>query len=69
MEGPTRRTHDPPGSDLFSCPFCEASNTITIQEIDMVAFLCESCGEVWRIELGYVHRRPGRGKGPGPVKG
>lgn len=67
MEGVTRRTGDHHGPDLLSCPFCEASNTITIQEIDVVAFLCESCGEVWRIELGYVHRLRGRGSGPSPV--
>ncbi|MGA7270769.1 MAG: hypothetical protein WB239_06835 [Acidimicrobiia bacterium] len=67
MEGAPRPHRRSLGSDLLSCPFCGASDTITIEEIDVVAFLCEGCGEVWRIELGYVHRLPGRRAGSSPV--
>jgi transposase-like protein len=67
MEGAPRRADQGPESDLLSCPFCEASNTITIQEVDLVAFLCESCGEMWKIELGYIHRIRSRRPGSSPL--
>jgi hypothetical protein len=47
---------------LAVCPDCGGSHTITLRDIDIVAFLCEDCGTCWRIELGYLHRiRPSGG--------
>lgn len=52
---PDANTETRPGS-LRACPDCRASRTVTIRDVDMVAFLCENCGACWRIELGYVQR-------------
>lgn len=41
---------------MTGCPDCGGSRTVTVREVDIVAFLCEDCGACWRVELGYVHR-------------
>ncbi len=41
---------------LLACPDCGASHVTVVEELDLIAFLCDDCGACWRIELGYIRR-------------
>jgi hypothetical protein len=42
----------PPGR----CPGCGSGELTAVTDEEQTAFMCQSCGQCWRVELGWAHR-------------
>ena len=42
------------------CPGCGSGGLVAATDGEQTAFKCQSCGQYWQMELGWVHRVDGR---------
>jgi len=42
----------PPGC----CPDCGSGELAAVTDGEQTAFMCQSCGQCWQVELGWAHR-------------
>jgi len=42
----------PPGR----CPGCGSGELAAVTDGEQTAFMCQSCGQCWQVELGWAHR-------------
>jgi len=38
------------------CPDCGSGELAAVTDGEQAAFMCQSCGQCWQVELGWAHR-------------